>query len=111
MSVMLPWLVGEGIISYRAVVTNKRPPLPAELLAVSGLFIILGLLDDYQSSLATLLAWGLDAAAFMALFTNKPTAAAGAGVAAGASAAAAANTKTTTATVPGGAATGLTGGA
>lgn len=69
------WLVGEGIIIYRAVKTQKAPPGPGQLLLSSGVFVLLGLLAESQSArpLATTLAWGFDIAAFMNLFgTGKP---------------------------------------
>jgi hypothetical protein len=46
---------------------EHRPPMPGELLASSGLFIMLGLLGMAQPGLASLLAWGFDAAAFLDL--------------------------------------------
>jgi hypothetical protein len=64
---ILAWMVGEGIISYREVTKNHRPPLPAEILASSGVFVLLGLLAQAQPKLASLLAWGFDLAAFMNL--------------------------------------------
>lgn len=67
---ILAWLVGEGIMSYRVVTVNKRPPLPAEVLGTSGLFALLALLGEAQPQLASLLAWGFDLAAFMALATK-----------------------------------------
>jgi hypothetical protein len=67
-SVILPWLVGEGIFTYRTVKNQKRPPLPGELLGMSGLFALLALLEGPQPQLATLIAWGVDIAALLNLF-------------------------------------------
>ena len=66
----MAWLVGEGIIVYRQVKLNHAPPIPGALLASSGLFIMLGLLAtaDSARTLATALAWGFDAAAFINLW-------------------------------------------
>lgn len=61
------WIVGEGIVIYRVVARQHRPPMPGELLASSGLFVMLGLLSMAQPKLANLLAWGFDAAAFLNL--------------------------------------------
>lgn len=69
-SLILAWLVGEGIMSYRIVTTQKRPPLPGEILGTSGLFVALALLGEAQPQLAGLLAWGIDLAGFMALATT-----------------------------------------
>lgn len=65
------WLVGEGIIVYRSV-RAKRPPMPAALAASSGLFVILALLAEAAPTLAAMLAWGFDLAAFMDLFSRNP---------------------------------------
>lgn len=59
------WLVGEGIVIYRTVSAHHRPPYPGELLASSGLFVLLGLLEMAQPKLAALLGWGFDIAAFL----------------------------------------------
>lgn len=66
--VLLAWLVAEGIISYRTVKLQHRPPLPGQLLASSGLFVLLAMLEGPQPQLARLLAWGLDIAAVLNLF-------------------------------------------
>lgn len=63
------WLVGEGIIVYRSIKVQKAPPGPGQLALTSGLFIALALLAELGQarSVATMLAWGLDVAAFMKL--------------------------------------------
>lgn len=70
------WLVGEGIIIYRSVKTNKVPPGPGQLLISSGVFVLLGLLAESQQArpLAITLAWGFDIAAFMNVAGTKITA-------------------------------------
>lgn len=72
---VMAWLVGETIIVYRSAKTYKTPPGPGQLLLSSGLFALLGLLaeSDKARTFATLMAWGVDAAAFMNLFENAPT--------------------------------------
>jgi hypothetical protein len=65
--ILAAWLVGEGIVFYNAHKANKYMPVPGQVLAVSGLFALLGLLAITQPGIATLLAVGLDAAAFMKL--------------------------------------------
>lgn len=69
-SIILAWLVGEGLMTYKDVKRNKRPPFPAELLATSGLFVLLGILGESAPKLASTLAWGFDAAAFLTLWDN-----------------------------------------
>lgn len=66
---MAAWLVGEGIISYRAIRDTHLPPVPGALLASSGLFAALALLAEAERArgLAVALAWGFDLAAFMNL--------------------------------------------
>jgi hypothetical protein len=66
----MAWLIGEGIISYRAVKATKAPPVPGALLASSGLFALLAILAEVDSArtFATVLAYGFDVAAFMNLY-------------------------------------------
>lgn len=69
--IILAWLVGEGLMTYNDVTKQKRPPLPADLLSTSGLFVLLALLGESQPKLAATLAWGFDAAAFLVLWEKK----------------------------------------
>lgn len=64
------WLLGEGIISYRAIRTTKLPPMPGALLASSGLFAGLALLAESERArpFAVTLAYAFDAAALLNLF-------------------------------------------
>jgi len=67
---ILAWAVGEGIIIYRSVKVNHAPPMPGALLASSGLFVLLAVLAEAgpeAATLAAVLAWGFDAAAFLNL--------------------------------------------
>ncbi|MDA8323847.1 MAG: hypothetical protein M0030_29115 [Actinomycetota bacterium] len=68
--IVLAWMVGEGIIVYRSVKSTHAPPMPGQLLATSGVFVLLALLSQAQQArfLAAALAWGFDVAAFMNLF-------------------------------------------
>lgn len=65
--IVLAWLVGEGILTYRSFKNDHRPPLPGQLLAASGIFVMLALLAEAQQArfLAAALAWGFDVAALM----------------------------------------------
>ena len=69
---ILAWMVGEGLMIFNDVHRHKRPPLPAELLSTSGLFVLLALLGNAAPTLAALLAWGFDIAAFLALYSLPP---------------------------------------
>lgn len=69
--ILLAWLVGEGLMIANDVRRQHRPPLPAEILQTSGLFVLLALLGEKAPTLAATLAWGFDAAAFMVLATNQ----------------------------------------
>lgn len=69
-SIILAWLVGEGLMIYHDVQRNHRPPLPAELLSTSGLFVLLALLGEPYPQLASILSWGFVSAAFLALYSG-----------------------------------------
>lgn len=71
-SIIFAWLVGEAIVTYRCVKNQSRPPVPGELLASSGLFILLAGLAEIPSAatMAALLAWGMDIAALLNLVQN-----------------------------------------
>lgn len=64
--IVLAWLVGEGLVIYRWV-KNGAPPTPGSLGMASGLFVLTALLAEYPPArnAATLLAWGVDLAAFL----------------------------------------------
>lgn len=70
-SLILAWLTGEGLMIYRQVTREHRPPLPAELLSTSGLFVLLALLAEAYSPLANTLAWGFVLAAFLNFWPAK----------------------------------------
>jgi len=65
--ILLAWLVGLGIISWRDVRVNHGPPIPGQLLGASGLFALLSLLAEYEpaAGLAAMLGWGFDLAAIL----------------------------------------------
>lgn len=65
--ITLAWLIGEGIIVYRSVARNHRPPMPGELLGSAGFFALLALLAEYQPArtFATVMAFGIDIAAYL----------------------------------------------
>ena len=65
--ITLAWLIGEGIIIWRSVNRDHRPPMPGALLGSSALFALLALLAEYQPArtTATLIAFGVDLAAYL----------------------------------------------
>lgn len=65
--ITLAWLIGLGIIVYRRVSRDHRPPMPGQLLAASGFFALTALLAEYPPvrTTATLLAFGIDIAAYL----------------------------------------------
>lgn len=70
-TLILAWLTGEGLMIYREIGREHRPPLPADLLATSGLFVLLALLAEAYSTLANTLAWGFVLAAFLNFWPAK----------------------------------------
>lgn len=72
---VLAWLVGESIIVYRTAKQYKAPPGPGQLLLSSGLFGILSLIAESEKGRlpATIMAWGIDVAAFMNLYPSTTT--------------------------------------
>jgi hypothetical protein len=73
--IVLAALVGEGIVTYRSVKQDGRPAMPGQLLAVSGVFVLLFFLAEYQPArfLAAALAWGFDVAALMNVLPGAVT--------------------------------------
>lgn len=63
---VMAWLVGEGIVTWRNV-KHGAPPTPGQLAAVSGFFVLLAVLAQYQPAkgVAAAIAVGVDIAAFL----------------------------------------------
>ena len=62
------WVVGMGITAWRQVRQSGHVPVPASLLAVTGLFVALGVLSDISPAAAPVIkgvAWGLDVAGLL----------------------------------------------
>jgi hypothetical protein len=76
------WLAGMAITGWRQVRQSGHMPVPASLIAVTGLFVALGIIAEAAPSTArvvTLTAWGLDLAGLLrilpaGLFTEVQTA-------------------------------------
>jgi hypothetical protein len=76
--ITLAWLIGETIIVWRSVSRNHRPPMPGELLGSSVFFALLAMLAEYPPArtTATLMAFGVDIAAWLqAPLVTSPAAA------------------------------------
>jgi hypothetical protein len=67
---VMAWIVGEGIITYRSVKVSKAPPGPGQLLLSSGVFVLLAIVAESRQArpVAMLAAWGFDIAAFMNIY-------------------------------------------
>lgn len=73
---LLAWLAGEAIIIYRSVKVQGGPPWPGQLLAGTGAFAALAILAEAGADarrIALTVAWGLNAAGFLALFPATGT--------------------------------------
>lgn len=67
------WIAAEGIIVFKQVNRCHRPPMPGQLLASSGAFVLLAFIGQAgpdAEKFASIVAFGLLAAAWMNLF-NK----------------------------------------
>lgn len=75
--ITLAWLIGEGIIIWRSVTRQHRPPMPGQLLGSAVFFALLALLAEYPPArtTATLMAFGLDIAAWLEAPVITPAAA------------------------------------
>lgn len=72
---VLAWLTGEGIIFYRSWKQDQRFPVPGQLLAASGVFVLLAFLAQAPRAqfLASALAWGFDVAALLNVLPDAVT--------------------------------------
>jgi len=76
---LVEWLIAEGIIFYRDVGNDHHIPMPGQLLAASGVFVLLALLAEAgpgAAQLATTLGGGFVLAAGLNLFAKIGTTAA-----------------------------------
>lgn len=69
-SIVLAWMVGLGIVSYRDLVREHVPPPPRQLALASGAFMFAALVAEAAERPGALLAWGLDVAGLMSLLTT-----------------------------------------
>ena len=62
------WITGLGIVVWREVHDQHRPPVPGALAGVTGLFLALDLIANAAPSsrrVVTLVAWGLNIAGLL----------------------------------------------
>jgi hypothetical protein len=62
------WAVGMAITGWRQVRQSGHMPVPASLMAVTGLFVALGIIAEaapVTARVVTLTAWGLDLAGLL----------------------------------------------
>lgn len=61
---LLAWLAGLGLMSWRDVQEYHRPPVPGRLLGASLVFAALGVIAEYEPARtpAAIAAWGFDLA-------------------------------------------------
>ena len=67
------WLLGTAIAVYRQVSQKHHLPVPGDLIALTGFFAALALLGDIipeARRVTVLLAWGLDLAGVLHLFSS-----------------------------------------
>jgi hypothetical protein len=75
MGIVIAWLAGEGIITYRWMKAGA-PPTPGTLLMASGFFGLCALLGEYRPArpAATMLAFGVVLAAYLQVVGKAPAA-------------------------------------
>lgn len=72
---ILAWLIGEGIIVWRAAAKQHQPPVPGQMLAATALFAGCAVLAEYQPArtAAILFAYGVDVAVLMQVLPGLKT--------------------------------------
>jgi hypothetical protein len=72
--IIVEWLCAEGIVMWRGVEKNHYPPMPGQLLATSGVFVMLALFSEISpgaGQLAGVLGGGFVIAAIFDIFGGK----------------------------------------
>ena len=63
-AILLAWIAGIGLVTWRGVRRYHRPVSPGQYAAASGVYAVLALVAEWQpaATTAALLAWGFDLA-------------------------------------------------
>jgi hypothetical protein len=71
--ILLAWLAGIGLITWRSVKRDRKPVSPGQYAAASGLYVLLALVAEYQPAapVAVLTAWGFDLAVFLQVLPSQ----------------------------------------
>ena len=71
--ILLAWLAGVGLITWRSVKRDRKPVPAGQYAAASGLYVLLALVAEYQPAapVAVLLAWGFDLAVFLQVLPGE----------------------------------------
>lgn len=72
-AILLAWLGGMGLITWRGVKQYKKPVAPGQYLAASGVYAVLALVAEYQPAapIAALMAWGFDLAVLLQVMPSE----------------------------------------
>lgn len=70
---ILPWLVEVGIITWRDISQQHRPPLPSEMLATFVVFGGFSLIAAQDSRVGKALGWGIVIATALNVFNPQAT--------------------------------------
>lgn len=67
--ILLAWLAGIGLITWRGVRVVHRPVSPGQYAAASGVYVLLALVAEWEpaAAVAALTAWGFNLAVLLQL--------------------------------------------
>lgn len=71
--ILLAWVAGLGLITWRGVKKDRKPVSPGQYAAASGLYVLLAMVSEYgpAAPVAVLLAWGFDLAVFLQVLPEQ----------------------------------------
>lgn len=72
-AILLAWLTGIGLVTWRGIKTYRRPVSPGQYAAASGLYVLLAVIAEWEpaAQVAALLAWGFDLAVFLQVLPEQ----------------------------------------
>lgn len=70
---LLAWLAGVGLITWRGIKKDHKPVSAGQYGAASGVYVLLAFLAEYEPAapVAVLLAWGFDLAVFLQVLPQE----------------------------------------